>query len=128
MIFKDEIVARRFDLLCPMIKKIAIEMDQWTQENYNIELTLTATVSTGLEDKELNRISDTHRTRRAVDIRVSDLPDSLIAELCAEFRKRYNKYGAASGGDKNLIVYRPHGSGPHLHVQVNRTYALPPID
>ena len=128
MKFKDDVIAARFDDMCDLAQKIAKEMDEWSQKNYGIELTLTATVSDLHEDKELGRQSDTHRTRRAWDVRVKDLPESLIAELCATFRKKYGKYGAFASSEPQLIVYKPHGTGPHLHCQLNRKYALKEID
>jgi hypothetical protein len=128
MKFKDDVIAARFKDMCELAQKIATEMDEWTQKNYGIEITLTATTSCSAEDKELNRVSDTHRTRRAWDIRVKDLPDSLIAELCAYFRKKYARFGAVASGAPQIIVYKPHGTGPHLHCQLNRKYALKEID
>lgn len=122
MKFKDDVIAVRFDDMHFQAQKIATEMDEWSRLNYGIELTITATVSTYQEDRELGRESDTHRTGRAFDIRTKDLPESLIAELCATFRKKYTKYGAISNNQANLIVYKPHGTGPHLHVQLNRKY------
>ena len=121
MKFKDDVIAARFDDMHPFCQHLAIEMDEWSFKNYGIELTLTATVSTKKEDEELGRVSDTHRTGRAFDVRVRDLPESLIAELCAHFRKKYYRMGAVgSNNGHNLIVYKPHGTGPHLHVQIKR--------
>lgn len=128
MKFKDDIVAARFADMHPMAQKIATEMDQYAQNNYGIELTLTETASTKIEDKAVGRVSDTHRTRRAFDVRVRDLPEALIGELCSVFRKKYIIFGAFSHGQKNLIVYRPHGTGRHLHVQLSRLYQLQEID
>lgn len=123
MKFKTSEVEERFSLMHPQVQKLAQEMDEWTKEKYDIELTLTATTSNADEDKLLGRVSDTHRTGRAFDIRTSDLPDTLIAEFCAYFRKKYNnKLGALTGESRQLIVYKPHGTGPHLHVQLNRTF------
>lgn len=124
MKFKDDICASRFEDMHDLAQKIATEMDEYAQKQYGIELTITATVSTIAEDKELGRQSDTHRSRRAWDIRVKDLPDSLIAELCSVFRKKYGKYGAIANNAPQLIVYKPHGTGPHLHCQLNRKYSL----
>ena len=128
MKFKDSKTEARFKDLHPMAQQIATDMDEWAQKNYKIELTLTATVSTIEEDKELKRQSDTHRSRRAWDVRVKDLHESLIAELCAVFRKKYGKHGAMVGGSPSLIVYKPHGTGPHLHCQLNRKYSLPTLN
>lgn len=127
MKFKDEIIKDRFNDLHEKAQEIAIDADNWSQKSYGIELTLTATVSTIEEDKLLGRVSDTHRSRRAFDVRTRDLPESLIAELCAYLRKKYGKFGASVNGAANLVVYRPHGTGPHLHIQLNRNYSLPSI-
>ena len=123
MKFKDKETEDRFPLMHDQVQKVAKEMDNWLINKFNIELTITATVSTKDEDRKLGRVSDTHRTGRAFDVRTRDLPDNVIAEFCAHFRKKYNNpYGAMSGGQRNLIVYRPHGTGPHLHIQFNRTF------
>ena len=128
MKFKDDIVAARYDDINPLLKTIMEDADDFSQKKYGIELTITATVSTIQEDKQLGRVSSTHRDRRAVDVRTRDLPDSLVAELCAYLRKKYAKYGAVSGNAPQLVVYRPHGTGPHLHIQLNRKYSLPYLD
>lgn len=127
MKFKDDICAARFTDMNKLAQTIATEMDQWSQKNYGIELTITATVSSHNEDRELGRVSDTHRTRRAWDIRTRDLPDILIAEMLLAINKKYGKYGAVASAIPQLIVNKPHGSGPHLHCQLNRKYALPEL-
>jgi hypothetical protein len=124
MKFKDDIIAARFTDMNKLAQTIATEMDKWSQDNYNVELTITATVSTIEEDKALGRISDTHRTRRAWDIRTVDLPDSLVAEMIVAINKKYGKYGAVTSALPRLIVNKSHGNGPHLHCQLNRKYAL----
>lgn len=128
MKFKDDIVAARYGDINPLLKTIMEDADDFSQKKYGIELTITATVSTISEDKQLGRVSSTHRDRRAVDVRTRDLPESLIAELCAYLRKKYNKYGAVSGNAPQLVVYKPHGTGSHLHIQLNRNYTLPYLD
>jgi hypothetical protein len=127
MKFKDDVIAARFDDMNKLAQTIATEMDQWSQKNYGIELTITATVSTLEEDKQLGRVSDTHRTRRAWDIRTRDLPDSLVAEMIAAINKKYGKYGAVASAIPQLIVNKPHGTGSHLHCQLSRKYALKEI-
>ncbi len=125
MKFKDSVVEERFQYLHPLLQTILKQMDDFAKAKYGIELTLTATCSTSDEDRALGRKSDTHRTRRASDVRTRDLPESLIAELCAVFRKKYGNLGAKLNNQAQLIVYRPHGTGPHLHIQLNRKYAQP---
>ena len=128
MKFKTKDVETRFPDMADLAQRIAKEMDLYSQEKYGIELTITATVSTRNEDRELKRESDTHRTRRAFDVRTGDLPDEIVAELCSVFRKKFGRFGAVASAVPSLIVYRPHGTGPHLHVQLSRKYALPEIN
>lgn len=122
MKFKDDVVASRFEDMHPKAQEIAIFMDEWSQKKYGVEITITSTVSTIAEDRALNRQSDTHRTGRAFDVRTRDLPQGLLAELIAETRKKYGKLGASNASGPNLIVYKPHGTFAHLHVQLNRKY------
>jgi hypothetical protein len=128
MKFKTPEVETRFKDMHPIAQKIAIEMDSYAQTNFKIELTLTTTVSTRHEDRSLGRVSDTHRTRRAFDVRTYDLPEAVIAEIIAVFNKKYGKLGAVASAKPQLIVHKPQGSGPHLHVQLNRNHALKEID
>jgi hypothetical protein len=120
--FKSKHVEARFALLCDRAKELAIEMAVWAMNRYKIELVFTATVSTKEEDKVLGRVSDTHRTGRAFDIRTAGLPEAFIAEFILHFETKYPKLGAGK-----LIVNKAHGTGPHLHVQLNRTFAIVPI-
>ena len=128
MKFKTTEVETRFPDMADLAQRIANEIDLYAREKYKIELTITTTVSTKAEDVELSRTSDTHRTRRAFDIRTGDLPDELVAELCSVFRKKYGRFGAVASSVPSLIVYKPHGTAEHLHVQLSRKYALPEIN
>lgn len=122
MKFEDTVTEERFKDMHPKAQELAVYMDDYAKKSYNVEITLTSTVSTIEEDKELERQSDTHRTGRAFDVRTMDLPEALIAELCSVVRRNWGKYGAMVGGHPSVIVYRPHGTGPHLHVQLNRKF------
>lgn len=124
MKFKDDIVESRFPDLNVTAQKIATEMYNYVMEVYGKEITITTTVSTKKEDTELSRVSDTHRTRRAFDIRTGDLSTDIIEDLKKEFNKRYGKFGAVAFATPSLIVDRDHGTGPHLHIQLNRSYAM----
>lgn len=127
MKFKTKEVEERFKDMADLAQRIAEDMALWAMEKYKIDLMITATTSTTAEDKELGRTSSTHRDRRAFDVRTGDLPDEMVAELCAVFRKKYGRFGAVTSAIPSLIVYRPHGTGPHLHVQLSRKYSLQEI-
>lgn len=127
MKFKDGIVSIRFEDMHKTARSIAIDADEWSQKNHGIELTITSTVSTGEEDRTLGRVSDTHRTRRAFDIRTKNLSEEFITELVDYLTKKYGKFGAIASALPKLVVNKSHGTGPHLHIQLNRKFALPPI-
>ena len=127
MKFKTPKVQERFQDMCELAQDIARELDHLAQKHFNVEITLTETVTTEKEDEAVLRKSDTHRTRRAFDVRTNDLPEGCVAYIIKEIRKKYGMFGALANNQKNLIVYKPHGTGPHLHVQVSRKFQLPTI-
>jgi hypothetical protein len=127
MKFKDDIVAARFDDMCNLARTIAADLDIWFHKEFGQELTLTATTSTLEEDVAIGRLSDTHRTRRAFDIRTKNIDEDWIADLIDYANKKYGKYGAVVSAIPRLIVSKDHGTGPHLHIQLSRKFALKEI-
>lgn len=127
MKFKDDVIAARFSDMNITAQKIATEMDEFTQKNFGTQITITATVSSKSEDATLKRVSDTHRTRRAFDVRTGDLKEEWISEIIEYFTLRYGKFGAVASEKPQLIIQKDHGTGPHLHIQLNRKYSLPEI-
>lgn len=120
MNFNNKKTEERFVNMLPRTQKLAIEMDAWAREQ-GVELVFTETWTTATEDFKLNRQSDTHRTGRAFDIRTKNLSAEFIKKFIAYFTELYNeKYGAVTKSGPSLIVYRPHGTGPHFHVQIRR--------
>lgn len=125
----------RFPDLHPVAQHIAKEMDVYCQKNFGLEITLTETVTTLSEDTELERVSDTHRTKRAWDVRVRDPEtgqDVFTKEQKSKFLAYFNgkyrlKFGAVTKDNvATLIVDKVHGSGPHLHCQIRRNLPLNP--
>lgn len=103
-------------------KWLAIEMHLWALAK-GVSITFTETWTTKEEDLELKRVSDTHRTGRAFDIRTKDLTPEFVEEFKEHFTELYNsRMGAIVKGSPSLIVHKPHGTGPHLHVQIRRDY------
>ena len=122
MKFKSKIAEERFVLMHPQAQELASAMVEWARINYDIELVITETRTTKTEDEALGRESDTHRTGRAFDIRTRDLPQEFIHDFIQYFSTLYGHLGAVSGktNKPNLIHYKPHGTGPHFHVQIRR--------
>lgn len=122
MRFKDDKAEKNFEKMLLPTKWLAVEMHVWA-ESKGVTLTFTATWSTSEEDKVLGRVSDTHRTGRAFDIRTSDLSPEFIEEFMKHFNGKYQeKMGAVTPHGPVLILFKPHGTGPHFHVQIKRGY------
>jgi hypothetical protein len=121
MKFKNKKAEDRFIQMTVTAQNLAKEMCEWAWTAYQIELIITETWTTGAEDIKLSRESDTHRTGRAFDIRTKGLPDWFQERFLGHFRFLYEaKIGAVGKNGPCLIVDRPHGSGPHWHVQIRR--------
>ena len=123
MKFKDDIIESRFPDMHKAAQGIAIDAADFLMKAYGVEMMITATVSTLAEDKALGRLSDTHRTRRAFDVRTSNMEEDQIGELIIYLNRKYGKLGAIASALPILVVNKPHGTGPHLHIQLNRKHA-----
>jgi hypothetical protein len=121
MKFKSKKVEERLVNCTHTIQKLAKEMYEWSLNTYGVEITITETWTTAYEDHKLNRVSDTHRTGRAIDIRTKDIPDWFKPKFIEYFNSLYQKsLGAQTKEGPVLIVDKKHGSGPHWHIQVRR--------
>lgn len=122
MKFSDQKAENNFEKMLLPTKWLAVEMHVWAEAR-GVHLTFTATWSTAEDDKKLGRVSDTHRTGRAFDIRTRDLTPEFIESFMRHFNDKYQeKMGAITKDGPALIVYKPHGTGPHFHVQIRRGY------
>lgn len=123
--FASEKSKERFFNLHPLVIMVVSEISNFCKsENHTI--TLTETVTTKEEDQSVDRKSSTHRTSRAVDIRVNDMPEGLAQKITNHFNFKFRHIAAVNpSGVSELIVFKPHGTGPHLHVQIHSRFALP---
>ena len=125
MKFKDDVIAARYEDLHPKLQEILNFLDSFLQRQYGFDMTITSTTSTKEEDDVLGRQSDTHRTRRAVDIRTIGVPSNILEDILSFLNVGYGDLGAVNGnGEANIVVNKSKTSQPHLHVQLNREYAL----
>lgn len=120
--FKDESAEKNFEKMKLQTKWLAVEMHLWAL-NRGVTLVFTATYSTAEEDKKIGRVSDTHRTGRAFDIRTRGLDPEFLKDFIDHFNTLYrSEMGAVTKNGPVLIVDKTHGTGPHLHVQIRRDY------
>ena len=123
--FKNLKSYNRVLYLHPIALLILLDMQVYCEEE-GLEFLVTETVTTLEEDKDLGRLSSTHRTGRSFDLRNKSWSLWEIKKFEEVFNKKYNsKYGAiTSQGNRRLIVSVPHGTGPHFHVQIDKKYSL----
>lgn len=130
IVFTNPKARENWSKMLPRTQELANEMAQWLYENFSTYFYITETATTKEQDNALQRVSSTHRDGRAFDVRIIDpisgkrvLTEDTIAKFCSHFRKLHPQLGAVSATasrQRELIVYKPHGSGPHLHIQIKR--------
>lgn len=122
MIFKNKKDYYRFYCLHPILIAIVADMYIWCSER-NIDFVITSTVSTPMEDKKLNRMSDSHLTGRAVDLRSWTFNQEQRLEFIKYFNNKYNQSAAISkNGKANLVVYKTNPE--HFHIQIHKKFSL----
>lgn len=110
--------------LAPEAFQIMVDVIMWAK-NKGLKTLITSTVSTLQEDQELNRVSATHREGRAFDLSTNGWAKEDIEECVRVFDFKYRKIAAMrSGGEYKLAYFHDNGNGPHIHFQINRTYAV----
>lgn len=86
---------------------------------------LTDSLTTLEEDQALSRQSSTHREGRAFDVSTRGWVKENIDEAIRVFSFKYRHIAAiGADGEPKLIYFHDAGSGPHLHFQLHRKYAL----
>lgn len=122
--FKSSKAFNRCLYLHPITLLILWDMWFYCFKN-NLKFCITETATTLEEDNEVNRISSTHRTGRAFDLRNSSWDLSEIKSFENFFNEKYRHFGAIDPhGIRHLIVSKLHGTGPHFHVQIDKIFSL----
>jgi hypothetical protein len=124
--FKTDKVRARAEFLSPTTGALLYAMADWAAVR-ELPFVVTETVSRWGEDKQLERVSDTHRTARAFDLSIRNWPEEQIAAFMKEFEN--SSWGviaaiSATTGEKRLVLRHECGHGDHLHVQISRLYAV----
>lgn len=122
--FKHKKDQTRFFYLHPLAAMLAFEMKYYC-ESHGLEYLITSTVSTHKEDEELGRVSSSHRTGRAFDLRCKSWPQGSIKKFVDFFEGKYGHIAAISGSSfkRNLIVVHDSGNGIHMHVQIHARFS-----
>lgn len=127
MKFKYKKDMRLFFSLHPALILIFADLNNYAYEKHNIELTITSTVSTPQEDAALGRISSSHATRRAIDIRTKDIDVFALQDILVYInsKRAYKKYHYTSfSGEKRLAYLHGEGDEEHIHLAIHADYSL----
>lgn len=119
--FKHEVDRLLFPYLSsPLIRAVG-EMATYCEEK-GLDLVITETISNVARDKARNihRVSRSHETGRAVDVRIKKWPKDFIDNFCDWFNIRLQNIAALTHGGQRIICVRKHN---HIHVQVHSMYA-----
>lgn len=119
--FKD---SSRLHSLSPVLLLIICDLIVWCEQK-QLPCVLTDSLTTLQEDEALSRQSSTHREGRAFDVSTRGWTKENIDEVIRVFGFKFRQIAAVrNDGSPNLIYFHDAGTGPHLHFQVHRKYAL----
>jgi hypothetical protein len=109
-----------FSLLPKVLRDIALEMDDFLEQEAGKDLYITETISTLEQDLHLKRVSASHRERRAIDVRNYDWSTQLREAFVKKFSQYDETHGAISPNDgvRRFLVDKTHGTGSHYHIQI----------
>jgi hypothetical protein len=113
-----------FSFLHPIVVMIAADAVNYAKENFRHELVITQTVSTLQIDTQLGRISDAHRTGRAVDFSIQGLYSDQIRKLVNYLDEKYSEYHYISNSGVSRVAYFHYGTAPHIHLAIHKKYSL----
>ena len=122
IIFKKLVDNNRFFCMHPLLLVVATEMHLYCHK-HDIPFVITSTVSTLKEDKKLKRVSNSHRTCRAFDLRSWVFTETQREDFVKHFNRKFKNIAAVTrDGTPQLVVYHI-GTAPHFHIQIHSKYS-----
>jgi hypothetical protein len=127
MKFKHEKDRMFFTTLVSPLIMIYADLEWYAKFRHNVDLVVTATVSTKKEDADLNRTSTAHseKERRALDIRTKDLDPFVVSDIIEYINNKeaYKKYRYLSNSGQYRLAYFHIGTAPHIHLAVHKNFS-----
>lgn len=127
--FKTESAYQGFSKLHPKMQEVAkFAID--TALSLGVENpVITETLTTSELDKALGRVSVSHQQGRAIDLRTWNMSEEQLSTLAYELHMKYGGIGAWTRiKTRQLIVHHDSGYGDHFHIQLDRTFAVKPVE
>ena len=102
----------------PLIVMVMFDMASWCNSR-GISFVVTDTISTIKKDKKLGRTSDSHRTRRAFDLRSRNFSSVEQQAFIKYFNSKYDQIASVSESDLVSRLVDFHGEGDNLHFHIS---------
>ena len=110
---KDGVVINDFKKLKPNLMYIFSMVLKYCDER-KMQVTITSIFS---DRENVNRVSSTHETFRAIDLRTRDWTEDQIMELERYLNSAFLSFGAITkSGNRRVALYH----NRHLHIQVEK--------
>lgn len=118
MIFKHRKSISRSLNLHPITAALLFYSFIWAKQR-ELPFIVTDTVSTEQEDRELERVSTSHKEGRAWDLSLKGWTHDDQTDFFIDFTDKFGHLGAlTTSGERRLIVIHNNGNGYHLHFQI----------
>ena len=112
-------------LMHPLIIMVMFDMAWWCLQR-KIKCVVTDTISTFKKDKKLGRDSNSHRTKRAFDLRSWTFLPAQRQEFIKHFNDKYYSIASVSKSDnvRRLVVLHGEGDNEHFHIALHSRYSI----
>jgi hypothetical protein len=112
-------------MMHPLIISVMFDMAFYCSTR-NIPFVVTDTISTIKKDSKLGRISDSHRTMRAFDLRSKTFLPKQRIEFVSFFNEKYKDIASVSLSDNKprLIVLHGTGENIHFHISIHSKFKI----
>lgn len=117
-----------FELLNPVLQQTIFDLSLWCEE-HEAKFKITETITTAKIDKALNRVSASHRQKRALDLSIKNWNEKQLNIFQTLFNERYKNIASVSLSDNKprLIVLHGEGENKHFHIAIHSRFSLPEI-
>ena len=126
MKFKSDKDKDLFFCLHPALILIFADLNWYAKYKHGVDLVITQTISSKIEDIALKRVSKAHRNAIAIDVRTKDL-DVFVVEDIKNYinnKDEYQKYKYLANSGKKRLAYYHIGSEEHLHIALHSKFAI----
>lgn len=123
--FKDPKQGTTLMYLHPLIVMVMFDMASWCNSR-GIDFVVTDTISTEKKDKKLLRRSDSHRTRRAFDLRSRTFSKTEQDSFIEFFNSKYDMIASVSASDhvSRMVVLHGEGDNEHFHIALHSRFKV----